>query len=406
MHPYNAGGPPPPAMPDNRWRDRNNRPGPVIVETPPLPSSIYSPHPHPPPMYSQFQPPPMLHHPPFSPPPEMMPPMQHYIPMPPAPLVYAQPPPPPPPVVIPILPTPPPAPPKIQPYIPPPSVSYGDFAPGDQCSAAAKLPWLSSPDEAFPARRRKPRTIKKRIVKPPQIPPQPILVDTPPPSTQAPSEVDSTVPTTPISAPSSVSTAAPKKISPATPPPPAVPALPIKTAHKRTGSTRTVTKRDVPVPAKEEEPKEATEPAAEQPANAEVAPAVTEEAAAPAPAPAVAPKSWAELVKKTSTANGTVVAPVAKSNGVVTVKNVSLAEALASFSLEDVKAPLIQPRGLVNTGNMCFMNAVSYSLLPFTRILLIVLGVASSCVLRSILQLPPAPRQQGHSQLQGRNSLV
>lgn len=42
----------------------------------------------------------------------------------------------------------------------------------------------------------------------------------------------------------------------------------------------------------------------------------------------------------------------------------SLADILSVFQIAServISAPFLEPRGLVNTGNMCFMNAVSYS---------------------------------------------
>ena len=82
----------------------------------------------------------------------------------------------------------------------------------------------------------------------------------------------------------------------------------------------------------------------------------------------VAPKSWADLVRTKAqlgvptsiSENG----PVAsQTNGFVVAKAGSLSDVLTSFdarsSDEAHKIAFLEPRGLVNTGNMCYMNSVS-----------------------------------------------
>jgi ubiquitin carboxyl-terminal hydrolase 10 len=80
------------------------------------------------------------------------------------------------------------------------------------------------------------------------------------------------------------------------------------------------------------------------------------------PKPA-APKSWADLVRtkeaKTASAaaqaNGTTVP-----NGVKSVpKSAPLAEALRQHTVTNDTLSFLEPRGLVNPGNMCYMNSVS-----------------------------------------------
>lgn len=82
-----------------------------------------------------------------------------------------------------------------------------------------------------------------------------------------------------------------------------------------------------------------------------------------------APKSWADLVRATVeqkpkvpeevNGNGTI-----QANGFATSKPDSLFRALSSYHADDFKADtriaFLEPRGLVNTGNMCYMNSVSY----------------------------------------------
>ena len=80
-----------------------------------------------------------------------------------------------------------------------------------------------------------------------------------------------------------------------------------------------------------------------------------------------APKSWADLVRTkvpTNTSNtnhiGHSTTPPSKESDIGT--NNSLTEVLSSFSVNDSgnasKIAFLKPRGLVNTGNMCYMNSV------------------------------------------------
>ena len=144
---------------------------------------------------------------------------------------------------------------------------------------------------------------------------------------------------------------------------PAVPLIPIKPA--KAVSAASVTQ------------KSATSPSAEKPQSKaidEVAASAPEAAnveEAPKPTAPAAPKSWAELLKgKNATAapqaqsqaqppvtsNG-----VANTNGPAPPKSNSLADVLASYSVEaEKKVAFIEPRGLVNTGNLCYMNSVRF----------------------------------------------
>lgn len=103
--------------------------------------------------------------------------------------------------------------------------------------------------------------------------------------------------------------------------------------------------------------------------NAEDASTASEPTATSISPPAkTAPKSWADLVKTmaqatvTSATNGPDHA-YTQANGFGNSKNASLVDALSSFSVndgsEDCKISFLEPRGLVNTGNMCYMNSVS-----------------------------------------------
>ncbi|KAF9173315.1 hypothetical protein BGX20_003539 [Mortierella sp. AD010] len=113
----------------------------------------------------------------------------------------------------------------------------------------------------------------------------------------------------------------------------------------------------------------------------------TQNEAAPvstAPAAPVKPKSWAELVRPKASAPSLTPSPA---NGVSSEKPVNSNNKVSSVNgakfdgISDVlhrfkptySSPLIQPRGLVNNGNMCFMNAILQPLLhcpPFYNLLM------------------------------------
>ncbi|TKA25981.1 hypothetical protein B0A50_05493 [Salinomyces thailandicus] len=74
-----------------------------------------------------------------------------------------------------------------------------------------------------------------------------------------------------------------------------------------------------------------------------------------------APKSWADLVR-TRAAPGSQAAKAngaAAGNGMQLPKSASLTEALGQYSVHsDAPLSFLEPRGLVNTGNMCYMNSI------------------------------------------------
>jgi ubiquitin carboxyl-terminal hydrolase 10 len=94
---------------------------------------------------------------------------------------------------------------------------------------------------------------------------------------------------------------------------------------------------------------------------AETSSTTGEEAAPITLPPKQAPKSWADLVRSNvppsapGAPNG-----VAAVNGVSLPKSASLADALKQYGVQnDSRLSFLEPRGLVNTGNMCYMNSVS-----------------------------------------------
>ena len=75
-----------------------------------------------------------------------------------------------------------------------------------------------------------------------------------------------------------------------------------------------------------------------------------------------APKSWADLVRATVEQRPKA-SEQSNANGFNTSKPDTLFHALSSYQVDDFKADtkisFLEPRGLVNTGNMCYMNSVS-----------------------------------------------
>lgn len=132
---------------------------------------------------------------------------------------------------------------------------------------------------------------------------------------------------------------------------------------------------------KEEEANKQDALAAVEDAKTEAAPAGSAPASAPAPAPTpAAPKSWAELLRKdappasTAAGSGSVagtVTPATTTTGVIGTSPAATAGPAKASSMRDVIASItgteiaaskrlafLEPRGLVNTGNMCYMNSV------------------------------------------------
>jgi ubiquitin carboxyl-terminal hydrolase 10 len=84
----------------------------------------------------------------------------------------------------------------------------------------------------------------------------------------------------------------------------------------------------------------------------------------PPPPKAGAPKLWADLVRTKPTAGEVKAASVngvSKHDAVNGAKANSFADVIRSFSVDTpTKTTFFQPRGLVNSGNMCYMNSVSW----------------------------------------------
>ena len=84
----------------------------------------------------------------------------------------------------------------------------------------------------------------------------------------------------------------------------------------------------------------------------------------PKPAAAPAPsKSWADLVRSKIPNNSVpIFGGLAPANGLCSTKNDQLANVLNAIGADPFqsggKISFVEPRGLVNTGNMCYMNSV------------------------------------------------
>lgn len=186
--------------------------------------------------------------------------------------------------------------------------------------------------------------------------PSDIEVDTPSTS-HPPSEVDLTHVTTPTTIPPSTqpTTSTAKHTRNAT-----IPAVPNIPFRPKPSSATSTTQKSVKSPAavKAEEKSTAT-------VDEEVDAEDTPKASPPKPGP---PKSWAELLrsKNAPAAAASTQAPAAPAtngavitNGPTVPRSNTLADVLASFSVESQKkVAFLEPRGLVNTGNLCYMNSV------------------------------------------------
>lgn len=209
-----------------------------------------------------------------------------------------------------------------------------------------------------------------------------ISEDETPVTSQAPSDADSTQPTTPSSAAPQLgasrsqpaATLSKFKVRPVVPIVPVIPAIPQIPIRPKNGqrvsvsaastSTKVTGTAEVPLSAGD------ASSTAVQPGT-EISPALADETATTLPLPTRAPpKSWADLVRTKSTlpvTSSTSGEPgsTVQTNGFPFLKAGSIIDALSSFDAssptEDAKMTFIEPRGLVNTGNMCYMNAVNLS---------------------------------------------
>lgn len=208
---------------------------------------------------------------------------------------------------------------------------------------------------------------------PQTLEPEPTISNLETPLTSdAPSDDDSTQPTTPSSVipqsiPQPPKSHASKISHPTAVALPFLPAIPLASrVPKRPSISASSEMTKSPEPSTESQPEVSLED--EPQPDAANTPNTVEPAAPPiSPPQKPAPKSWAELVRTSAQkapqkggkveANGTT-----RSNGFNSSKVSSLAEVLNSYKVDeirnDTRVTFLQPRGLVNTGNMCYMNSV------------------------------------------------
>ncbi|EPE35345.1 Cysteine proteinase [Glarea lozoyensis ATCC 20868] len=252
----------------------------------------------------------------------------------------------------------------------------------------APLPWLSRPDLPWPARRARRKRkqnlgvsaepvvfegsaangqpgVSDEAEAAPTTEQTPIRPETPSTNQPQSEEAHSTNPTTPSSV-----TQAPvtpngdtTPVAPKHAQKPAIPAVPLVSAVSK-GVPQDSAPQSVAKSAGGDSPKVSAQ-VEDQDAgkdSVEEEKATTDDTPAPAPVAWAKPKLWAGLFNPS--------APRANASknekGSTTDQNdskantESLADALRSFSVEsnDSKIAFLKPRGLVNTGNMCYMNSV------------------------------------------------
>ncbi len=226
-------------------------------------------------------------------------------------------------------------------------------------------------------------------------------VETPTPQTSnAPSDTESTSATTPSSAVAphtakSQQTPTQLKSRPVVPIMPAVPILPTSPAISRRPHRDSVISTTSKVSAQNDIAdtdciQSQTETSA--PLVTEISPVGSEQTSKPASPPAP-PKSWADLVRSKAPlpSLGQAIAPTHLPSGLATAKGETLSDVLntmgASSTPTASKIAFLQPRGLVNNSNTCYMNSVCSTLALKTTSDADFSGSSNTHLLRSFLRL-------------------
>lgn len=198
-----------------------------------------------------------------------------------------------------------------------------------------------------------------------------------PATSLVPSDTDSTQPPTPSSTavPSSSSRAASSSThtrtatKPVVPVVPVTPKVPIPPKAQSTASQNAMAKEGTPEKVPEPPGTHTSSSDTTQSSHTLVA-SLNDEAGDPENETQIAvssppkPKTWADLVRTkpsgtTAASNGLTSTPNTDHSG--STKSGSLVEALRTFSVNSaLRISFLEPRGLVNTGNMCYMNSVSH----------------------------------------------